>query len=106
MRAAILGICLALPAYAGGEAEQSALLTLEGDVEYGEYLASQCTSCHQPDGADDGIPGIVGWPEETFRLTMLDFRRKTREHEVMNMIAGRLTDEEIAALSAYFSKTD
>lgn len=105
--------CLPLAAFAGdGTSEddtlvaEDALLALEGDVEYGEYLSSECTACHQASGADDGIPSIVGWAEETFRYSMLDYRIKLREHPVMNMIAGRLTDEEIAALSAYFATLD
>lgn len=92
---------LALPAMAE-QSQEDALLAVEGDVEYGEYLSSECTTCHQASGADDGIPAIVGWDEMAFRLTMLDYRTKFREHPVMNMIAGRLADEEIAALSAYF----
>ena len=82
---------------------EDALIALEGDVEYGEYLSSECTGCHLASGANDGIPSIVGWDEETFRYSMLDYRTKLREHPVMNMIAGRLSDEEIAALSAYFA---
>ncbi|MGR3514479.1 MAG: c-type cytochrome [Paracoccaceae bacterium] len=84
-------------------AAEEALLALEGDVEYGAYLSSECISCHQASGANDGIPGIVGWDEETFRYAMLDYRTKLRDHPVMNMIAGRLSDEEIAALSTYFA---
>ena len=99
-------LCVPFAASAGdgtsSEAEAT-LIALEGDVEYGEYLSSECTSCHQISGANDGIPSIVGWDEETFRYSMLDYRTKVREHPVMNMIAGRLSDEEVAALSAYFA---
>ena len=31
------------------------------------------------------------------------YKNKTRENPVMQMIAGRLGDEEIAALAAYFA---
>lgn len=103
-------LCAPLAAHAGGEgatndahAAEDALLALEGDVEYGEYLSSECIACHQASGANDGIPAIVGWDEESFRYAMLDYRTKLREHPVMNMIAGRLADDEIAALSAYFA---
>ena len=103
-------LCAPFAALAGDEAPvddalaaEEALLALEGDVEYGEYLSSECTGCHQASGANDGIPSIVGWDEEAFRYSMLDYRTKLREHPVMNMIAGRLSDEEIAALSSYFA---
>lgn len=80
-----------------------AILAIEGDSEYGEYLSSECTTCHRADGADEGIPSIVLWPEEDFVIAMHAYKEKTREHPVMNMVAGRLGDEEIAALAAYFS---
>jgi cytochrome c len=79
------------------------VLALQGDVEYGEYLATECTTCHQRDGGYQGIPGIVGWPEEFFVLAMHAYREGLRPHQVMQMVARRLNDEEIAALAAYFS---
>lgn len=80
-----------------------AILALEGDPEYGEYLSSECTSCHQTSGGDDGIPSIVLWPEEDFVIAMHAYKNKDRPNPVMQMLAGRLNDEEIAALAAYFA---
>ena len=80
-----------------------AILAIEGDAEYGEYLSSECTTCHQADGADKGIPSIILWPEEDFVIAMHAYKNERREHPVMNMVAGRLGDEEIAALAAYFA---
>ena len=80
-----------------------AILALKGDPEYGAYLASECTTCHQASGGDAGIPSIVLWPEEDFVVAMHAYKDKKRAHPVMNMIAGRLGDEEIAALAAYFA---
>ncbi|WP_299414792.1 c-type cytochrome [uncultured Sulfitobacter sp.] len=79
-----------------------AILALEGDAEYGEYLASECKTCHQASGASDGIPSITHWPTEDFVVAMHAYKRKLRPHPVMQMMAGRLNDEEIAALAAYF----
>lgn len=79
-----------------------AILAIQGDPEYGEYLASECTTCHQSDGDNDGIPGVTGWPTEDFVVAMHAYKRKIRPHPVMQMMAGRLSDEEIAALAAYF----
>jgi cytochrome c len=78
------------------------ILALKGDPEYGEYLSSECKTCHQADGADAGIPSIVSWPEEDFVIAMHAYKNKQRSHPVMQMLAGRLNDEEIAALAAYF----
>jgi len=78
------------------------ILALEGDPEYGEYLASECLTCHKSDGTSDGIPAITLWPTEDFVVAMHAYKRKLRPHPVMQMMAGRLNDEEIAALAAYF----
>lgn len=80
-----------------------AILAIDGDAEYGEYLSSECTTCHQASGADQGIPSIVLWPEDDFVIAMHAYKSKARQHPVMNMVAGRLGDEEIAALAAYFA---
>ncbi|MDJ1006243.1 MAG: c-type cytochrome [Paracoccaceae bacterium] len=79
-----------------------AILAIVGDPEYGEYLSGECTTCHQADGNVDGIPSITYWPEEDFVVAMHAYKNKQRSHPVMQMIAGRLNDEEIAALAAYF----
>jgi cytochrome c len=80
-----------------------AILSIEGDPEYGEYLSTECTTCHQIGGDYDGIPVITGWPEEDFVTAMHAYKQKIRPHPVMQMMAGRLADEEIAALAAYFA---
>jgi cytochrome c len=82
------------------------ILALEGDAEYGEYLSGECVTCHQPSGADKGIPSIIGWPKEDFVIAMHAYKNQRRPHPVMRMIAGRLSAEEIAGLAAYFHKKD
>ncbi|MGB0959816.1 MAG: c-type cytochrome, partial [Halocynthiibacter sp.] len=74
-----------------------AILALSGDPEYGEYLSSECTTCHQTDGSDKGIPSITLWPIEDFVVAMHAYKDKKRPHPVMQMMAGRLSNEEIAA---------
>ena len=75
---------------------------LAGDPAYGEYLSGECTTCHQASGANDGIPSITLWPEDQFVTAMHAYKDKARANPVMQMIAGRLSNEEIAALAAYF----
>ena len=82
------------------------ILAIQGDPEYGEYLSSECTTCHQADGGDKGIPSIVYWPAQDFVVAMHAYKNKQRNHPVMQMVAGRLNDEEIAALAAYFEKLE
>lgn len=80
------------------------LLGVAGDPEYGAYLASECTTCHRPDGADEGIPSIVGWPVEDFVITLQAYKHGKRPHQAMQTIARRLSDEEIASLAVYFGR--
>jgi cytochrome c len=79
------------------------ILGLEGDPEYGEYLSAECTTCHLRDGEDNGIPSITNWPAEDFVAALHAYKSKLRPHPVMQMMAGRLSNEEIAALAAYYA---
>jgi cytochrome c len=83
----------------------AAILAIEGDVPYGQYLSSECTSCHIGEGGD-GIPSIRGLPPEIFIVALDAYRTGERHHQVMNTLASRLGDEEIAALAAYFATTN
>ena len=82
------------------------ILALQGDPEYGAYLAGECTTCHQAEGADEGIPSIIGWPPDDFVIALHAYKRGRRAHPVMEMVAGRLSDEEIAALAAHFHNAE
>lgn len=74
-----------------------------GDRELGEYLSSECVTCHQTSGRQVGaIPAIVGLPEDAFAALMESYKRRERDNQVMQTIAGRLSEEDIAALAAYF----
>jgi len=72
------------------------------DLEYGAYLASECTTCHRADGETEGIPAIVGWDEQHFIDALKAYLGKTRDNPTMRTIAKRLTDEDMQALAAYF----
>ncbi len=72
------------------------------DIAYGEYLASECVTCHQVSGAASAIPSISGWPEAQFIAVTNSYKNKERDNVVMQTIAGRLTAEDVAALAAYF----
>jgi len=74
-----------------------------GDIEYGQYLGAECASCHQQSGESEGIPSIHGMDAEVFVALMLAYRSKEMENPVMQMIAGRLNDEQIGSLALYFS---
>ncbi|MEL6597959.1 MAG: c-type cytochrome [Pseudomonadota bacterium] len=82
------------------------VLALEGDLEYGEYLSAECTTCHQANGDNDGIPGIIGWETEDFVTALHAYKEKHRANPVMQMVTGRLANDEIAALAAYFKSLE
>jgi len=94
-RAAAL-VAGAFAALAGGKATA-------GDVAFGEYLSGECVTCHRKDGADKGIPPIVGWPSDQFVAVMKSYKEKDRDNPVMQSIAGKLSEDEMAALAAYFA---
>lgn len=73
-----------------------------GDVEYGAYLSSECVTCHQASGSDKGIPSITGWDPEAFVAVLNSYKAKERDNPTMQTIAGRLDDEQMAALATYF----
>jgi len=81
----------------------SEILTMQGDMAFGEYLSGECVTCHRIDGTDNGISSITGWPTEVFITALHAYRSKARDHPVMRMIAAPLANEEIAALAAYFA---
>jgi cytochrome c553 len=74
------------------------------DVALGEYLSGECTACHQLSGkAAGGIPAIVGMEQASFIEALTAYKTGKRENPVMRNIAGRLTEDDIAALAAFFA---
>jgi len=84
-------------------AVEHAALSIEGDVEWGEYLAGECVTCHRAGAADEGIPSIVGWSARDFILALVRFQEDEEANPAMRLVVGRLSDEELAALAAYYS---
>ena len=60
--------------------------------------------CHLPPAQRPlrGHPPIVGWPDESFIEIMNEYRYRKRNNPVMQTIAGKFSNDEIAALAAYF----
>ena len=72
--------------------------------DLGEYLSGDCTPCHQLHGQSKGIPAIFGWDVESFVMVMQAYKEGERNHELMQTVARRFSDEEFQALAIYFSK--
>ena len=77
-----------------------------GDIEYGQYLGAECAACHLQTGVGEDIPVINGMDAEVFVALMLAYRSKELENPIMQMIAGRLNDEQIGSLALYFSRLE
>jgi cytochrome c len=81
-------------------------MQINGDMAYGEYLSSECVTCHQVSGRADGIPSIIGWPKKPFIRALFEYKTNVRNHQVMQNMTVNLGNEEIAALAAYFGSID
>lgn len=102
---AALSVCLAVLIWEPGaaRADLARIDLSKADVALGEYLSQTCVTCHQKSGAvQGGVPAIVGWPLEQFAAVMDSYRKKERDNEVMRSISANLSNEDIAALAAYF----
>ena len=84
----------------------SEILSIDGDSAYGEYLGGECVTCHQISGAASGIPPIVGHPQEYTVEALVEYKLGIRANEVMKLMTAGLTNEEIAALAAYFASIE
>ena len=77
---------------------------LEGaDIEYGQYLSSQCSACHHKQGAKKGIPSLTTLDAARFVYLLKAYRNKELKNSIMRSVAGQLDDEQIASLALYFT---
>jgi cytochrome c553 len=72
----------------------------------GRIKAQQaCAVCHGVAGVSSApdAPHLAGQPEAYLVAQLRAFRSVSRRHEVMNVVAKSLTDDEIAALSRWYA---
>lgn len=82
----------------------SDILNQDVDLAYGEYLASECAGCHNPQAdASTSVPAIHGVEARDIIEALLAYRSGERTNTTMQGVAGALGDEEIAALAAFLS---
>ncbi|WER45850.1 cytochrome C [Cupriavidus sp. WKF15] len=68
--------------------------------------AAACTSCHGPHGrppAGSPIPALAGRPQSELVSQMQAFKAGTRPATVMHQIANGYSDDQIAAIAAWFA---
>lgn len=71
-------------------------------MAYGQHLSQECTACHRRDGADKGIPSIVGLEVDYFVATMRFYQTGERTNPAMMSVARSLDDQQLQALAVYF----
>lgn len=80
-------------------------LSMEGDPAYGEYLATECVTCHNGKPAAGAvIPVIAGREPKEIIVALYEYKARTRSNQTMQMVASALGDAEIAALAAYLTQ--
>lgn len=69
-------------------------------------LANSCNNCHGVNGVSAGqsMPSIGGLPESYLKNIMTQWKSGERYSATMGRLIKGYSDEEIAALAAYFSK--
>jgi cytochrome c553 len=98
MTAAVaLSAALAASPLAGG--------TAAADAAAGKAKAGMCRACHGIDGVakQPDAPNIGGESAIYLERQLRAFRSGERKHEQMSIIAGGLSDEDIADLVAWYS---
>jgi len=75
----------------------------KADIGYGEYLSAECVTCHKIAGKSEGVPSISGVDAEALATMLHAYKAKELENKVMQLMAGRLDDEQIASLAVYFA---
>jgi cytochrome c len=99
---ALAGALAAASDVAADEAFVAAALAAAPDVAYGEYLATECVTCHKLHGDAGNIPVVSGRPRDLFLMALAAYRDGGRAHQVMEMVARSMGPEEAASLAAYF----
>ena len=68
--------------------------------------AAVCSQCHgvRATSAEAPFPSLAGRDEEYLEMALKQYRDKTRISDIMNNIAGSLSDRDINNIADYYSK--
>jgi cytochrome c553 len=87
------------------------LMSVQGanaaNIYAGESKAAQvCSQCHgiRMPSADAPFPPLAGRDMEYLKTALKQYRDKTRQSDIMNAIAGSLSDDDINNIVAYYGK--
>ena len=67
--------------------------------------AAVCSQCHgiKTPSADAPFPPLAGRDVAYLKMALEQYRDKTRKSDIMNAIAGSLTDNDISNVAAYYA---
>lgn len=88
-------LSLALPALA--------LAQPKGDPAKGAALSVACQACHVSANPDAPTPRLAGQRPAYLTRQLRAFRAGDRKHDLMSVIAGQLSDDDIANVVAYWA---
>ena len=68
--------------------------------------AAVCSQCHgiKTTSADAPFPPLAGRDQAYLEMALKQYRDKTRISEIMNNVAGSLTDKDINNIAAYYER--
>ena len=68
--------------------------------------AAVCAQCHgiRTPSAGAPFPPLAGRDDDYLQMALRQYRDKIRISEIMNNIAGSLSDKDIANIAAYYSR--
>lgn len=97
--AVLVWLAACLPAYAESRAPGV-------DAAAGKQRAAVCFACHNTNGVAQipGVPNLAGQKSDYLGGALKAYRDgHTRQNDIMNAMAGPLSDGDIANISTYFS---
>jgi cytochrome c553 len=75
-----------------------------GDAAAGKEKAANCGMCHGPNGEGTQMgPKLAGEDPAKFAQAMNNFKAGKGSNQMMNSLAGQLSDADIANLAAYYA---
>ena len=76
-----------------------------GDPATGRLKATTCAVCHGANGmgATPDAPHLAGQPAIYLAAQLRAFRSGARKHEIMNVMAKPLSDDDVEHLAAWYS---
>lgn len=76
-----------------------------GDPVAGKEKSQLCQGCHGTEGiSNEGlIPKLAGQYAKYIAKELRNYQSGTRSHQIMNAMAGTISDDDLADIAAYFS---